>query len=112
MTLQPGEVVLIRIGFHQTAGGKVRPAVVLLDAGDDDFVAAPITSQQRKTDFDVPLVHWRESGLNVPSTARIHKLTVLVKADIVRRLGRVAETDRTALAGALRRAFSLEPSPT
>src|ERR1017187_4073771 len=40
----PGEVVLIRIEFHQTPGGKLRQAVVLLDAGDDDFVAAPITS--------------------------------------------------------------------
>jgi mRNA interferase MazF len=55
MTLKPGEVVLIRIDFLQSPGGKVRPAVVLLDAGDDDFVAAPITSQARKTDFDVPL---------------------------------------------------------
>jgi hypothetical protein len=52
MTLLPGEVVLIRIDFHQTPGGKVRPAVVLLDAGDDDFVAAPITSQPRGTDFE------------------------------------------------------------
>jgi len=32
MTLQPGEVVLIRIDFHKAAGGKLRPAVVLLDS--------------------------------------------------------------------------------
>lgn len=44
MRLQAGEVILIRMKFHAAAGGKVRPAVVLLDAGDDDFVAAPITS--------------------------------------------------------------------
>jgi hypothetical protein len=42
MTLRPGEVVLIRIDFHQTPGGKLRPALVLLDLEDDDFVAAPI----------------------------------------------------------------------
>jgi len=47
MTLRPGEVVLIRIDFHQTPGGKLRPCVVLLDAADDDFVAAPITSRLR-----------------------------------------------------------------
>jgi hypothetical protein len=39
MTLRAGEVVLIRIEFHQTSGGKLRPAVVLLDSGDEDFVA-------------------------------------------------------------------------
>jgi hypothetical protein len=45
MTLRAGEVVLIRIDFHQTPGGKMRPAVVLLDSGDDDFVAGAITNR-------------------------------------------------------------------
>jgi mRNA interferase MazF len=107
MTLRPGEVVLIRIDFHQVAGGKVRPAVVLLDTGDEDFVAAPITSQHRQTDFDLALGQWREAGLNVPSTIRVHKLTVLAKDEIVRSLGELAAIDRTALAEALQRAFSL-----
>ena len=49
MTLCPGEVVLIRIGFHQAPGGKVHPAVVVLDAGDGDFSVAPITSQVLST---------------------------------------------------------------
>ena len=108
MTLRPGEVVLIRIDFHQIPGGKVRPAVVLLDAGDDDFVAAPVTSQPRDTDFDVALRQWREAGLNVASTIRVHKLTVLAKDEIVRRLGELSETDQAVLAEVLRRAFSLE----
>ena len=110
MTLRPGEVVLVRIGFHQTPGGKVRPAVVLLDSADDDFVAAPITSRPRVSDFDVPLIQWREAGLNTASTIRVHKLTVLVKDEIARRLGELAAgQDRIALAEALRRAFSLAP---
>jgi mRNA interferase MazF len=108
MTLRPCEVVLIRIDFRQAPGGKVRPAVVLLDAGDDDFVAAPVTSQLRHTDFDIALRQWREAGLNVASTIRVHKLTVLAKDDVVRRIGELAATDRTALAEVLRRAFSLD----
>ena len=63
MTLRPGDVVLIRIDFHQTPGGKVRPAVVLLDSADDDFVAAPITSSHRVSSFDIPILQWREAGL-------------------------------------------------
>jgi mRNA interferase MazF len=109
MTLRPGEVVLIRIDYHQTPGGKVRPAVVLLDAGDDDFVAAPVTSQLRHTDFDVAIRQWREAGLNVASTIRVHKLTVLAKDEIARRIGELAASDRTALAEVLRSAFSLQP---
>ena len=44
--------------FHQAAGGKVRPALVLLDTGDDDFVAAPITSQSRHSDYDLAMEDW------------------------------------------------------
>ena len=64
MTLRPGEIVLIRIDFHNTPGGKLRPAAVLLDSGDDDFVAAPVTSHFRASDFDVPIHQWRQAGLN------------------------------------------------
>src|SRR5580658_9480510 len=108
MTLRPGEVVLIRIDFHQVPGGKVRPAVVLLDSADDDFVAAPITSSHRVSGFDVPIHQWREAGLNTASTIRVHKLTVLAKDEIVRRLGELADHDRIALSEVLRSAFSLD----
>ncbi len=108
MTLRPGEVVLIRIDFHQTPGGKLRPAVVLLDSADDDFVAAPITSRARISPFDIPIHEWRNAGLNAPSTIRVHKLTVLAKDEIVRRLGDLAEADRSSLAEVLRRAFSFD----
>jgi hypothetical protein len=57
LTLRPGEVVLIRIDFHQTSGGKLRPALVLLVSGDD-FVAAPITSHFRASAFDLPIQQW------------------------------------------------------
>src|SRR5260370_13438573 len=108
MILRPGEVVLTRIDFHQTPGGKIRPAVVFLDAGDDDFVGAPVTSRLRVSEFDVSIHQWREAGLNTASTIRVHKLTVLAKNEIVRRLGELTGADRTALTEGLRRAFSLD----
>lgn len=105
MTLRLGEVVLIRMQFHQAMGAKVRPAVVLLDAGDDDFVAAPITSQERHSDFDLSILEWRDAGLNVPSSIRVHKLTVLAKTDIVRSVGTLSQSDRASLVHLLCRAF-------
>ena len=108
MKVRPGEVVLIRIGFHQNPGGKVRPVVVLLEAGDDDFVAEPITSRPRISEYDVPVQQWREAGLNTASTIRVHKLTVLAKSEIVRHLGELSGQDRIAVATVLQRAFSLD----
>ena len=47
MDLHPGDTVLIEVDFHQTRGARVRPAIVVLDSGDEDFVAAPVTSRAR-----------------------------------------------------------------
>lgn len=90
----------------------MRPCVVLLDTADDDFVAAPVTSRLRVSDYDLPIHQWREAGLNVVSVIRVHKLTVLSKDEVVRRIGKLATADRVALTGVLHRAFSLDPTPT
>lgn len=108
MNLRPGEVIPIRIGFHQASGGKLRPAVVLLDSGDDDFVAAPITSRFRLSKFDLVIQEWNEAGLNTAPTIRVHKLTVLTKNEVMRRLGELTAVDRSRLAGVFRDAFSLD----
>jgi len=70
---------------------KVRPAAVLLDTGDDDFVAAPVTSAPPRSGFDVVIADWRQAGLNVSSTIRVHKLTVLAKPEILRIVGTLTE---------------------
>jgi mRNA interferase MazF len=105
MMLQTGDVVLIRMQFHQTQGSKIRPALVLLDTGDEDFVAAPVTSQPRSSEFDLPLLDWQSTGLNVASSGRLHKLAVLSKSDLVRKLGSCSASDREALHRALCKAF-------
>jgi hypothetical protein len=46
--------------------------------------------------------------LNTASTIRVHKLTVLAKDEVVRRLGELAGADRTVLSEVLRRSFSLD----
>jgi mRNA interferase MazF len=105
MRLQLGDVVLLRIEFHQTMGSKVRPAIVLLDSEDDDLVAAPVTSRTRISEYDLPIQGWKAAGLNVPSFVRVHKLTVLPKGGIVRQLGGLTRLDRDALLEVLARTF-------
>jgi mRNA interferase MazF len=105
MGLLTGEVVLIRVSFHQGTGGKVRPAVVVLDTGDDDFLAAPITSQRRASVYETALEDWRSAGLNVASFVRVHKLSVLAKADVIRRIGQLSEGDRTVFEALVCKSF-------
>ena len=105
MNLQFGEIVLVPFQFHQAFGSKLRPAVVLLDTGDDDFVAAPVTSSTHHSVYDVPLADWAKAGLRLPSTVRIHKLVVRAKADVKHLMGDLSDADRDLVKRALRRAF-------
>ena len=100
MTLKLGEIVLVLMQSHQAAGTKMRPAAVLLDTGDDDFVAAPVTSAPSRSELDVALEDWRQA-----STIRVHKLTVLSKPEILRTVGTLTERDRKSLGTALYHAF-------
>jgi hypothetical protein len=105
MILQPGEVVLIRMAFHQASGSKVRPALAIFDSGDDDFIAAPVTSQLRKSEYDLAFIDWRAADLNVASSVRLHKLAVLEKFDVVRSLGLISAPDHESLYAILCRMF-------
>jgi mRNA interferase MazF len=108
MALRFGDIVLIEIDFHQMQGSKVRPAAVVLDSGDDDFVAVTITSRFGGAEFDLALQDWRSAGLNVPSAVRIHKIAVLSKANIRRIIGTLAEADVASVQARLCRAFCAE----
>ncbi|MDA1311741.1 MAG: type II toxin-antitoxin system PemK/MazF family toxin [Acidobacteria bacterium] len=105
MNLYRGDVVLVRVAFHQVAGNKVRPAVVVLDGKDDDFVAAPITSRASRPKFDFSLADWSAAGLNVPSFARVHKLATLHRPDVLRVIGRLSEPDLQKLDDTMCKAY-------
>jgi mRNA interferase MazF len=91
---QPGEVLLLSFPFTST-GSKRRPALVLLDTGDEDVLVARITSQPVQTDYDVELQHWQAAGLVLPSVARLHKLATLEKRLVERVLGTLSPADWT-----------------
>jgi mRNA-degrading endonuclease toxin of MazEF toxin-antitoxin module len=90
-----GSLVLIRVPFVQTGGSKIRPAMVVFDCGDADFVAASITSQKAGSACDVELNDWLSAGLNVASTVRLDKVAVLGWSDVIKSLGRVSDRDST-----------------
>jgi mRNA-degrading endonuclease toxin of MazEF toxin-antitoxin module len=48
-TFQPGDLVLVAFPFVGSAQSKRRPALVILDTGDDDIVVARVTTQLART---------------------------------------------------------------
>ncbi|AFZ45168.1 hypothetical protein PCC7418_3045 [Halothece sp. PCC 7418] len=90
---ESGEVVLIAFPFSATTTRKRRPALILLDTGDEDIIVARITSQPQLSQFDIELKQWQASGLRLQSWVRVHKLATLQKNLVERRLGKLASTD-------------------
>ena len=97
-----GDVVLLEFPFTDTSGSKRRPALVLLDTGDDDIVVARVTSQLSATPQDVVLDEWQQAGLLLPSVVRLHKVATLQRRLVDKKLGRLTPGDWSRVVLALR----------
>jgi mRNA interferase MazF len=96
-----GDLLLVMFPFAHGGRGKQRPAIVLLDDGDDDVLLARVTTQDRHTRFDVTIADWQGAGLLAPSVVRVHKLATIHKTLVKRRLGSLSERDRASVASNL-----------
>jgi len=89
----PGDIVLLEFPFTDTAGSKRRPALILLDTGDDDIVVARVTGQFSSAPQDVTLDEWQQAGLLLPSVVRLHKVATLQRRLVDKKLGRLTPGD-------------------
>ena len=74
MLFERGDIVLLAFRFSSAAGVKQRPALVLLDAKDQDLLVARVTTQRHQSTFDIAVNDWKQAGLLAPSWVRVHKL--------------------------------------
>ena len=88
-----GEIVQLDFPFTDGEGAEGRPALVLLDTGDDDIVVARITSHTSRDQYDIRLNDLSIAGLSVPSVVRLHKLATIEKRLVSRRRGTLSEGD-------------------
>ena len=88
-----GDVVLREFPFTGSTGSKRRPALILLDTGDDDVVVARVTGQLSATPQDVTLDEWQQAGLLLPSVVRLHKVATLQRKLVDKKLGRLTPGD-------------------
>jgi mRNA interferase MazF len=100
VTLSPASIVIIPFPFSDLSGSKLRPALVLADAGHEDWLLCQITSKAyldpsafRLTDAELS-----EGSLNVESFARPMKLFTANRDLIAKRVALLSdETFRVIL---------------
>ena len=105
MTFRPFDVLVVPFPFTDSAAVKRRPAVVLSAAPFNDrighLVLAMITSREnRGWPLDTDIADLRAAGLGHPSVMRM-KLFTLDERLVLRKAGRLAESDIVALKHAL-----------
>jgi len=106
MLFDAGDVVLVGFPFSSGSGVKQRPALVVLDSGDEDVLVARITTQSYTTRFDTILADWVSAGLLAPSTVRLHKLATVEKTLIRRKLGTLSLADWKLARAVLQRVWA------
>ncbi|MFA5995861.1 MAG: type II toxin-antitoxin system PemK/MazF family toxin [Patescibacteria group bacterium] len=106
-TFSCGDVVLTSFPFTGDDGAKQRPALVLVDTGDNDCILAVITSKIRTSSYDVNLTDWKKAKLLFPSIARIHKIYTKEKSTIIGTLGNITKKDLYDVQRVIKKLFLL-----
>jgi len=104
---QFGDVVLLEYPYTDLRGVKLRPAIVLKDTNDSDFILARVTSQSRQAEYDLDVKDWKEAGLLKPSVIRVHKLASLETKLVKRTMGKLSTSDIENLSQCIRTLFHL-----
>ena len=98
-----GSVVTVRFPFSDLTSSKVRPAVVLADAGSGDWVLCQVTSNPYG-DADAVLIEqsdFASGSLNRPSYARPGKLFTADEWLMRSRAGKLSDDAFRRVAGAV-----------
>jgi mRNA interferase MazF len=88
-----GDVVLIDFPFSDRPVEKRRPGLVIAQDPHGDLLLARITSKPAEFSTDIPILHWRLAGLNIPSTVRLLKMATTHDSFVLRSLGRLDSLD-------------------
>jgi mRNA interferase MazF len=89
--LATGQVVLVPFPFSDLTRTKMRPAVVLADAGRDDWILCQVTSNPYGDKRSIPFnaQDFTQGGLRVTSYARPGKLFTANQSLIVETAGQL-----------------------
>ena len=103
-----GEVVLVRYPFSDLSGSKIRPAVVInTPHPSEDLLILPLTSKTKSLlAGEFILKGWNQAGLNVETAVKRGIYTIHQNL-IVRRVGRLTDSDLNGLDQALRQWLGL-----
>ncbi len=113
MTVQPGDVILVRFPFTDLTTTKLRPALVLATHGDDlTIVGIFSTLPQRTQETWVVLSSqdpdFSSTGPKTTSVIKAERIAVIERSVIIRKLGSLTSGKMAEVKRAVRLALHLD----
>ena len=105
---QFGDIVLLEYPYTDLSGVKLRPAIVLKDTNDFDFITARVTSQSRQTEYDIEVTDWKKARSLLPSIIRKHKIATLETKLVKRQMGKLSASDLDSLLQRITSLFDIQ----
>ena len=106
-TYKPGDIILVGFPHTDLQSISKRPAIVLYDSGDQDILAARITTQEYTVSTDYKIVEWRKCGLLAESYIRLSKQATIEKGYVIKKLGTLGSPEIEIIKSILRKMFVL-----
>ena len=90
-----GTVWLAKVYFKNEGIFKNRPVVIVGNelTIDIDVLISPVTSSEKRNEFDIVIEYWKDAGLLNPSVARTSKLASIPKLAMIKKLGSLHQHD-------------------
>ena len=110
--MKKGDIILVPFPFTDLSGSKLRPALVLVEEGDDVVAAfiSTILKERFKSDYFVKKNE--KNSLKKDSLIKLNKLATLSHDLIKGKIGELSTDDLKEIDKKLMALFKIKPEPT
>ncbi len=102
------DIILIPFPFTDLTGNKLRPAIVLIETGQDLTICFITTQLKWEELTDIELLPTKYNGIKKPSIIRLSKIATVDKSLAVGKLGELQKNKMEELNSKLKRLLQLD----
>lgn len=102
------DIILIPFPFTDLTGNKLRPAIVLIEIGQDLTICFITTQLKWEELTDIELLPTKYNGIKKPSLIRLSKIATVDKSLAVGKLGELQKNKMEELNSKLKRLLQLD----
>lgn len=103
MSYELGDIYFAHFPLEEDNSKILDRPIIIVVSEDPELVVIKITKTAPRTNdpYDVPINHYKESGLKFPSTARVSKVITIDRSQLLFKIGKLHINDLKIIIGKL-----------